>query len=194
MLAAVALLLSACAALPGGPAPTQAIDFTPTEIRRPAIFVRVNLAPNQFGERERRALPQEYEGALLEGLNERAVLPKDVQLATEGTLDASAALRRAREVGADHAILVEVRVARGETVFCRETRRPLRGLATVWSQEVQVLRTSDGAPRLTITRGPALTVTDIDIDCDDPKASERRSTAETVTQAVRKLLARLLGS
>lgn len=174
--------------------PTQAVDFKPTEIRQPVIFVRVTLAPNQFGERERGTLASEYEGALLDGLNERAVLPKDVRLATEGTFDVRAALARAREVGADHAILVEVRVTRGEALFCRGTGRPLRGLATIWTQEVQVLRTSDGAARLTLARGPALAVTDVNVDCDDPKASERRSPAETATEAVRKLLARLFGS
>src|SRR5207247_2724007 len=127
------------------------------------------------GDRDREALPAEYEGALREGLTARAVLAKDVQVLGGGDakLDAHAALERARTLGADHAIVVDVRVATGEMIFCRASRRPFHAPATVWSQSVQVLRSSDGAARLAIPEDAGLTVVDLDADCDDPRASRR---------------------
>lgn len=188
------LLAVGCASPPVTPTPIRASDFRPGDIRQPAVFVRVSFGPGEFSERERASLPAEYEGALLEELNTRAILARDVRITAEpARLDVRAALLRAREVQADHAILVDARVSRAMTVFCRETRRPVRGPATVWSQEVEVARVSDGALRLTLTRGAALEVTDVDADCGDPKQSQRRGAAETIAQAVRRLLARVLG-
>src|SRR5256886_10743275 len=149
---ALALLTLAAAACvsPSGVerVPIRAADFRPAEVRQPAVVVRVTFAGG-LSDREREALPAEYEGALLEGLNARAVLAKDVQVLAGGDakLDAHAALERARTLGADHAIVVDVRVATGEMIFCRESRRPFQAPATVWSQSVQVLRSSDGAAR-----------------------------------------------
>jgi hypothetical protein len=195
-LLAVAALASACASTPAGPAPTRATDFRPIEIRQPAIFVRVSFGAGVFSERERRSLPAEYEGALLEALNTRAVLARDVRVvdAAQSKVDPASAVARAREVRADHAIVVEVRVSRGDVVFCRESRRPVRGPATVWSQEATVLRASDGAVRLTLVPGPHLDVADVDVDCENPRASQRRGAAETIGATVDKLLARLLGA
>src|SRR2546425_11213515 len=152
---ALALLPRAAAACvsprAGERVPVRAADFGPAEARQPAVVVRVTFAGG-LSDREREALPAEYEGALLEGLNARAVLAKDVQVLAGGDakLDAHAALERARTLGADHAIVVDVRVATGEMIFCRESRRPFQAPATVWSQSVQVLRSSDGAARLAI--------------------------------------------
>src|SRR3989454_9665821 len=141
------------------------------------------------------ALPVEYEGALLEGLNARAVLARDVQVVAgrNAKLDARAALERARALGADHAIVVDVRVSADEPIFCRGSRRPLRAPATVWSHSDQVLRTSDGATRLTIADDAGLAITDWDVDCDDPRASRRLPTGEAVASAVARLLTRVVG-
>jgi hypothetical protein len=191
----VALLLTAaCAAAGGGPAPsTRAADFSATQVRQPAVFVRLELAAGQFDDREAGALPDEYEGALLEALDARAIPARDVRRVTGRAHDAAAALARAREVGADHAILVDVRVERAQGVFCRDGRRPFRAAATVWRQAVEVLRASDGARRAALS--PArLTVTDVEPDCDDPRASRRRTAGETVREAVNRLLERLLDS
>src|SRR5437762_5989056 len=127
-LALLGLAATACVS-PSGvePAPIRAADFRPTQVRQPAVVVRLAFA-GQLSEREREALPAEYEGALLEGLNTRAVLAKDVEILAQGDakLDAHAALARARTLGADHAIVVDVRVATGEAIFCRESRRPFQ--------------------------------------------------------------------
>jgi hypothetical protein len=186
----LAALVTACAGPARRAAPERAPDFRSVEVRQPAVVLRVTLAAGRFSDQEREALPATYEGALLDGLDARAVLPRDVQ---RGTLDSGAALARARAVGADHAILVDLELTRGEPVFCREGQRPFRASATTWTQTVTVVRASDGATRLALA-GPALAVTDFDADCDDPGQSRRRSGAETATEAVTRLLTRLLDS
>ena len=194
-LAVLGLAVAACASTRGvEPVPIRAADFRPAQIRQPAFVVRLAFT-GQRSDREREALPVEYEGALLEGLNARAVLAKDVQVLAgrDAKLDARAALERARALGADHAIVVDVRVTAGEPIFCRESRRPFRAPATIWSHSVQVLRTSDGATRLTIADDSGLAITDFDADCDNPRASRRLPPWEAVTSAVARLLTRVVG-
>ena len=191
------LLLAGCASGGGadGPAPLRARDFAPAQIRQPLILVRLTLGDVELGERDRAAVPGEYEGALLEGLNRRAVLARDVRVlgAREAGFDERRALARAREVGADHAILVDVRVAREVVTACAETRRPLRGSAIVWKQDVAVLRASDGSARLRLVGSPGMSALDTDVDCDKPRESRRRSRADIVDDAVDRLLGRLFG-
>ena len=197
VLGALALLLAACAPAAQAPAvvPLRATDFRSSEIRQPVIFVQFTFGAGQYDDKERRTMPEEYEGALLEGLNARAVLTKEVRVATAGrdaTLDAT--LARARELGADHAIFVEVRILRGAAAFCREGRRPgFQAQATLWGQRAEVVRTSDGAARLR-TPGPSVAVYDFDADCDNPKDSRRRSPAEAAAESVNRLLTRIFGS
>ena len=179
------------------PAPARGADFKPAEVRMPAITVHFTFGPGEFSEQERRSLPGEYEGAVLEGLNARAVLARDVTLVSDRQprVDARAALARAREVQADHAVIVEVNVTRGPAEFCREARRaPLRANATVWRQNLEVLRVRDGARRLALAESPALAVTDVEANCANPSESQRRSTGDTLQRAVDKLLTRLVGA
>lgn len=196
-LAALALLAAACAPAARAPVtgPVRAADFRPGDVRQPVVFVSVTFGPGQYGDGERRALPEEYEGALLEGLNAHAVLAKDVRV-TAGGRDATleATLARARELGADHAIFVAVRLTRGAFPFCRETRgSAFRAQATLWDQRAEVARTADGLVRLRIAPGAAMAVYDLDADCDHPRESRRRSPAEAAAESVKKLLARLFG-
>src|SRR3970040_185628 len=159
LLAVLALLLAACGeVLRGEPAPTRAPDFRPEQVRRPLVLVRLVRGPGEWEERESRALPDEYQGALLEALNARAVLAREVQVRGErdGRLDAPPALARARELGAAHAVLVEIRVAQVQAVFCRDSRRAFRAAATLWSQSLRVLRAADGAVRLAGAPGASL--------------------------------------
>src|SRR3990167_4100760 len=82
-LAAFVLVAAGCASSPvTQPAPVRASDFKPEQIRRPAIFVQFVFS-GQFEDKERQAMLADYEGALLEGLNARAVLAKDIQLLGE---------------------------------------------------------------------------------------------------------------
>jgi hypothetical protein len=194
---AAAALAAGCAAAGGraGPAPTRATDFAPSQIRQPVVLVRLAVRGSDLRERERAALPDEYEGALLEGLNRRAVITRDVRVLGPDAAapDERQALARARELAADHAIVVDVRVESDVVTVCEETKRPLRGRATVWRQEAAVLRASDGALRLRLAGGPALTAIDVEIDCDVPRGARRRPSGETATDAVERLLGRLFG-
>src|SRR3990170_1016896 len=196
LLAVLALLRAACGeALQGEPAPTRAPDFRPEQVRRPLVLVRLVRGPGEWEERESRALPDEYQGALLEALNARAVLAREVQVRGErdGRLDAPAALARARELGADHAVLVEIRVAQVQAVFCRDSRRAFRAAATLWSQSLRVLRAADGAVRLAVAPGSSLDLLDVEADCESPRESRRRSAGETIDEAVRRMLGRVVG-
>jgi hypothetical protein len=56
-----------------------------------------------------------------------------------------------------------------------------------------VLRASDGTTRLTIADDAGLTITDWDVDCDNPRASRRLPTGEAVASAVARLLTRVVG-
>jgi hypothetical protein len=194
--ALVLALLAACAtpAAPGGRSGSfRAADFAPGQIRQPAVFVRVVPGGGPWTERERSRLVAAYEGALLEALNARAVATRDIRSGPEAPDDGPAALARARQVGADHAVLVTVRVDRGFRRFCLDGRRPFETTATLWRQQARVLRASDGAERLRV-EPEVLTVSDLEPDCEDPRASRRRSLDETAADAVSRLLGRLLGS
>ncbi len=197
-IAALAQILAACAA-PSATSPvvpTRATDFKPAEIRRPAIFVRFGFS-GQFEDKERQAMLADYEGALLEGLNARAVLAKAVQLLAERDpkLEPAASVEQARALGADHAVYVQVRVVRpAQPVFCAETRRAFRAPATALTQMVGVLRVSDGARRLVVpATGGGLDVYDFEPDCDNPRESKRRTPTEAINDAVTRLLNRVVG-
>jgi len=193
----LALLAGGCLAAPiDRPAPVTASDFRTEQVRRPAIFVRLVFA-GPFEDQERQRMLADYEGALLEALNTRAVLANDVRILgeREPRLEPVAAVEKARAVGADHAVSVQVRVTRGgQALFCAETRRPFRAPSTVWGQSVDVLRASDGATRLVVgATGGALDVYDFEADCDNPRASTRRTTTEAISEAVKRLLNRVVG-
>src|SRR5256884_4520459 len=146
--AVVALAVAACAPMRGvEPVPISAADFRPAQIRQPALVVRLAFG-GQVSDREREVLPAEYEGALLEGLNTRAVLAKDVQVVAgrDAKLDARAALDRARALGADHAIVVDVRVTAGGALFFPESPPPLSAPAARLSPTGPGPGAGDGAP------------------------------------------------
>lgn len=195
--AALILLATGCGpAGTSGPAPRRASDFKPEQVRRPAIFVRFDFA-GAFEDKERRAQLDEYEGALLEALNARAVLARATIFLRERDprLVSDAALAKARELEADHVVYVQVRVVRpAQAVFCSETRRPFRVQATVWGQQVDVLRVRDGAVRIAVPGfGGGLDVYDFEPDCDNPRESKRRTPAEAIGEAVNRLLNRVVG-
>jgi hypothetical protein len=190
------LLAAGCAAGSGGPgstgeptAPPAPFDARP--FRQPAVFVRVEIRQQALSGREAGGIPAEYQGLLLEGLNAKAIVARDVTaVGSREKLDHGRALARAREVGADHALLVDVAVSRSETPFCRGTRRAFVASALGVQQRAVVIRAGDGAVRWTSDR---LETASIEPDCETPRDSRRRSTTETLQAAVDRLLTRLLG-
>jgi hypothetical protein len=152
--------------------------------------VHVVVAANaELSERDRKDLPALYEGLLLEALDARAVLVRDVRSADArgGVPSVEAAAQRAREVGADHALVVSLRVEPGVVNVCEETRRPLRGRADVWWQEARLVRAGDGRERLREeTAVPA-----VEADCDG-SPPRRRGVAATTAAAVERLVGKVL--
>lgn len=192
------LLAAACASPAAPPVPSPATPrppaYRPAELRQPALVVRLSFGAGAFDAREREAITVRYEGALLDALNASGILVRDTRIASsaQGAATPAAALARAREVHADHAVLVEARIARQPEVFCRGTRRPLQATATVWTQGVTVLRAADGAARLTVAPDQTHAVMDLEPDCDNPQDSPRRSPDDLITEAAARLVRRLL--
>jgi hypothetical protein len=191
-----ALALAGCAAGPDNrsPAPIARVtDFRATQLRQVAVFVRVIVSDNSgVPAREHSELATRYESALLEGLDGRAVLVRDVHAAgARGPLPIpEAAAARAREVAADHALLVSVTIGPDVVRVCEDTRRPIQGRANVWKQDARVVRASDGAERLRV----GVTTPDVEVECDAPRpAPRRRGNEATTSAAVERLLAKLFG-
>jgi hypothetical protein len=197
-LAALALVLVTGCSLGSGGAPptaspTRASDFRPAQIRQAVVLVRVIVSPtSRVSERERRDLPALYESALLEALDARAILVRDIRsvdAAGSVTLDASAAAARAREMGVDHALVVTLRVEPAVVRVCEDTPRPLRGEAIVWRQQARVVRAADGGERVRAE----VTTLDVEAECDGPRPSaQRRGVQATTTAAVEQLLGKIL--
>ena len=197
-LLAVMLLTGGCASLgrsDAGPTPVGRADDRPLEFRQPALFVVITADAGAVDEHERQNLPESYEGALLEALNAKAIVVRDLgRLTSKEGADGRAALARAREIGADAAIIVQVRVALELVTVCGDTRRPLRGRALVVRQDVQVLRASDGTTRLRLVDSPSLEANDVDVDCDEPRQAKRLGLRAAMEAAVAKLARRLFGA
>jgi hypothetical protein len=187
------ILLAACATPAAPPQVMRAPDYSAREIRQPALFVHVRDHPD-LTDRERKALADTYEGALIEAFDTRGFPPSDVQRVAPGAkFEMRLALARAREIRADYAIVVELRVERREAIFCRGSRRPFQLLATVWTQGVQVLRVRDGAARVAIAPGQGLDIEEFEPDCANPRKSRLRDRAEMIASAVEAVTDRVLG-
>jgi hypothetical protein len=190
---AAVLAAAGCATLSVPPPLTRAPDYAAGQIRHPALFIRVDhgLAASPA---ERESLAARYEGSLVEAFDERGVPLSDVQRVAAGPrFESRHALARAREVRADHAVIVELRLERRDTVFCREGRRPFAAATTVWAQGVQVLRVQDGASRVAVPPGQGLDVTELEPDCANPRQSRLRGRAEMIASAVEVVAERILG-
>lgn len=189
----IVVLLAGCAGAGAGKSGSTAppAAFRARDFRQPAVFVRVVVKSPQMSPRQVTELPAEYEGLLLEALNARAIVPRDLTVVRErDALDNKAAIARAREVGADHALLVDVSIARASTRFCKETRRPFTADALTVRQRMVVASASDGEVRWQPEEIETLA---IEADCENPRDSRQRSTTETMQTAIDTLVSRLLG-
>lgn len=193
-LGVIVVMLAGCAgpgASTSGSTPPP-MTFRARDFRQPAVFVRVAIRGQQMSTRQVTELPAEYEGLLLEALNARAIVPRDLTVVRErDALDDRAAIARAREVGADHALLVDVSIATAPTRFCPEARRPFTAESLTVRQRMTVASASDGQVRWQPEEIETLA---IEADCENPRDSRRRSTTETMQAAIEALVSRLLGS
>ena len=191
-LALVALLFVAgCVSMTGDRdvMPARAPDFTPAEIRQTTLLIRLSLTT--LADRRRQSVAADYEGALLDALNERAVIVKDARVLAdhERPPDTAAALAQARGLDADALIVVDVLLTSRRIAVCEDTR-PRRIEIPLLAQKVEVLRTRDGATRLRIVDG--LEAPMVEVDCDTGRA-RRRTVEEVVGTAAEKVVQGLLG-
>ena len=206
-LAAALIAASGCASMDtGAPGPWRDPAFRPSAVRRPAVYLqvsleRVGLGSGPFSAEERAGIPERYESAVQESLNGLGILPVDITLEArraertnalplEG-LKPAAALARAREIGADHLVIVDARLSRRDLALCRQGGRALVGTATYWEAGLEVLRVSDGAQILLEPPGAEQRVLDIEIDCRQGRLIRRKAMDEMVEESVGKILAPL---
>lgn len=190
-----------------GPAAFRDPGFRPSQIRRPAIALRVSLdrtgafGEGEFSAQERAALPEAYEAALLEGLNVEGILPLDISLTANRSsrgsqeplqgFDRAQARSRGETVNADYVVIVDARFYRRELVHCREAGRPFVALTTVATAGLEVVRLRDGARLLMEPPRPELQAIDLVADCEQRRAT-RRTSQEIMEESVGKVLRRLL--
>jgi hypothetical protein len=204
-----ALLAAGCATPSSGPVRWREPGFDPAAVRRPAVLVLVSIERGGFGggaqgERERAAIPERYELAVLEALDRFGILPLDITLeARPGSqgherpleqVNRPRALARARETGAEHLLIVDARLARRDLVHCRESRRPRAGPTTFWVAGLEVLRASDGRTLLVEPPTAERLVTDVELDCESGRVTRRKGMDELVEESVTRILSPLGGS
>jgi len=204
----VLLLAASGCATPelGAPGPWRDPAFRPSAVRRPAVYVqvsleRVGMGSGPFSAEERAGIPERYETAVQESLNGAGILPVDITLEArraEKTNDLplegikpAAALARAREIGADHLVIVDARLSRRDLPLCRQGARALVGTATYWETGLEVLRVSDGSRVLIEPPGAEQRVLDLEVDCKQGRLIRRKAMDEMVEESVGKILAPL---
>ncbi len=186
-------LLSGCASSTSSTALRES-GFRATTIRRPALLVRVNVA-DDVGERERARIPEDYQAAVVEGLDRLGILAVDVAVAPSGRsraldgIDRTSALTRAREAGAEHLVIVDARLSRGDLPHCKEKGRRLVGPTTYWDAALEIDRVSDGKPLLVEPPGEELRAVDVELDCKTGRLIRRRSMDELINDSVGLVLA-----
>lgn len=200
--ALVLLALLAWGCTTGAPRAMRHPEFSAAAIRRPAVVLRLAVdetgpsAPGALSARERSALPEAFEIAFLEGLNAEGILPVDSTLSHRpvprdtraGASERIQALERARTLGADVLVIVSASVSRLDLIYCRETRGPFVARTTLWRIGVEVLRPADGAALLFEPPGPALSLTDVEPDCEGGRIGRRLTPQELLDETVQRSL------
>lgn len=168
--------------------------FRATSVRRPAVLVRVSV-PAELGRRERVRIPEDYEAAVVEGLERLGVLAVDMA-SVPGTstrplegLDRPAALRRAREAGAEQLVIVDARLSQGDLTYCKQAGRARSGPTTFWDVGLEIRRVADGQPLLVEPPAEDLRAVDVELDCKTGRLIRRKSMDELITDSVGRVLA-----
>lgn len=165
---------------------------------------QTGFGKGEFSEQERASLPEQFEAALIDGLNARGLFPLDVALAAQRTyrggaipidrLERTPALTRAKHLDADVLLIVDIHVGRRDLLHaCRETGRRFLARTTVVAITLEVLRVSDGTRLLMKSPAPAPGLMDVELACA-PGGGVRRLPPEELTDAaVSHILTVLLG-
>jgi hypothetical protein len=188
-------LLSGCAF--GSSSGTLALrepGFRASMVRRPALLMRVSVS-DELSQRERGRIPEDYQAAVVEGLDRLGILVVDVAILPAGRsralegIDRAPALARARQAGADHLVIVDARLSRGDLPHCKESGRTLAGPTIYWDAGLEIDRASDGKPFLVDPPAMDLRAVDVELDCKTGRLIRRRSMDELITDSVGLILA-----
>ena len=141
-----------------------------------------------------RRIPEDYQAALVEGLDRLGILAVDVAVAPSSRsraldgIDRASALTRAREAGAENLVIVDARLARGDLRHCTGSGRSLIGPTTYWDAALEIDRVSDGKPLLLEPPSEELRAVDVELDCKTGRLIRRRSMDELINDSVRLVL------
>lgn len=189
-LAIAALWLAAgCAGFASGTPAFRDPGFRASSVRRPALLVRVSL-PGELSPRERDRIPEDYQAAVVEGLDRLAILAVDLAFlpATSARplegLDRPAALGRAREAGAEQLVIVDARLARGDLAHCKGKDRTRSAPTVFWDVGLEIRRVADGQPLLVEPASEDLRALDVELDCKTGRLIRRKSMDELIADSV----------
>jgi hypothetical protein len=187
-------LLSACASGSSSDDTVREPGFRAFSIRRPALLVRVGV-DETMSERERARIPEDYQAAIVEGLDRMGILLVDVAVvppsrsrALQG-IDRPPALARAREAGAEHLVIVDARLSRGDLRHCQQGGRALIGPTVYWDAALEIDRVSDGKRLYVEPPAEDMRAVDVELDCKTGKLIRRRNMDELINDSVSLVLA-----
>jgi len=187
-------LLSACASGSSSDDIVREPGFRTSSIRRPALLVRVGI-DETMSERERARIPEDYQAAIVEGLDRLGILLVDVAMVPLGRsralqgIDRPPALARAREAGAEHLVIVDARLSRGDLIPCQRGGRPLIVPTVYWDAALEIDRVADGKRLYVEPPAEDMRVVDVELDCKTGKLIRRRSMDELINDSVGLVLA-----
>lgn len=168
--------------------------FRAASVGRPALLVRVSV-PGELDQRDRDRIPENYEAAVVEGLERAGILAVDV-VSIKGSsarplegLDRTAALSRAREAGAEQLVIVDARLSRGNLAHCKQSGRARSGPTTSWEVGLEIRRAADGQPLLVEPPSEDRRAVDVELDCKTGRLIRRKSMDELITDSVDLVLA-----
>jgi len=192
--ALLAALLTASGCAGGGTPASREPGFRAASVRRPALLVRVTV-PAELDQRDRDRISENYQAAVLEGLERLGILAVDMAT-VPGTssrplegLDRPAALRRAREAGAEQLVIVDARLAKDTLTHCRRAGRAVSGSTTFWDVGLEIRRVADTQPLLVEPPAEDFRAVDVELDCKTGRLIRRKSMDELITDSVGLVLA-----
>ncbi|HEX9408054.1 MAG TPA: hypothetical protein VGA23_00205 [Methylomirabilota bacterium] len=192
--ALLAALLTASGCAGGGTPASREPGFRAASVRRPALLVRVTV-PAELDQRDRDRISENYQAAVVEGLERLGILAVDMAT-VPGTssrplegLDRPAALRRAREAGAEQLVIVDARLAKDTLTHCRRAGRAVSGSTTFWDVGLEIRRVADTQPLLVEPPAEDFRAVDVELDCKTGRLIRRKSMDELITDSVGLVLA-----
>jgi len=178
-----------CAGGLGGTPASREPGFRAASVRRPALLVRVSVPP-ELSKRESDRIVEDYQAAVLDGLERMGILVVDMATAPGSSsrplqgIDRPAALGRAREAGAEQLVIVDARLARDNLTHCKQMGRARSGPTTFWDVGVEIRRVSDTQPLLVEPPAEDLRAVDVELDCKTGRLIRRKSMDELISDSV----------